>query len=153
VQSKNEEHIDVKEFVKTWLDGKYLEKIAPTAQLAKFKEEFEALTQRTKQDCRGNGGGTMTDKIKEKANKMRSMSDKELVAYVENRVEKARSEGFNKGYNLRKIDVNNLTDFIIEMENYINDISTSLKHSYFNNLHEYLNGLYNLTAKLYRRDI
>lgn len=36
----------------------------------------------------------MADKIKEKANKMRSMSDKELVAYVENRVEKARSEGF-----------------------------------------------------------
>ena len=153
MQSKNEEHIDVKEFVKTWLDGKYLEKIAPTAQLAKFKEEFEALTQRTKQDCRGNGGGTMTDKIKEKANKMRSMSDKELVAYVENRVEKARSEGFNKGYNLRKIDVNNLTDFIIEMENYINDISTSIKRSYFDDLHKYLNGLYNLTAKLYRRDI
>ena len=95
----------------------------------------------------------MTDKIKEKADKMRSMSDKELVAYVENRVEKARSEGFNKGYNLRKIDVNNLTDFIIEMENYINDISTSIKYSYFDDLHEYLNGLYNLTAKLYRRDI
>ena len=95
----------------------------------------------------------MTDKIKEKADKMRSMSDKELVAYVENRVEKARSEGFNKGYNLRKIDVNNLTDFIIEMENYINDISTSIKRSYFDDLHEYLNGLYNHTAKLYRRDI
>ena len=150
MQSKNAEHIDVKEFVKNWLDGKYLEKIAPTAQLVKFKEAFEALTQRTKQDC---GGGTMTDKIKEKADKMRSMSDKELVAYVENRVRKARSEGFNKGYNLRKIDVNNLTDFIIEMENYINDISTSIKHSYFDDLHEYLNGLYNLTAKLYRRDI
>lgn len=153
MQSENAEHIDVKAFVKAWLDDKYLEKIAPTAQLAKFKEEFEALAQRTKQDCGGNGGGTMADKIKEKADKMRLMSDKELVAYVENRVEKARSEGFNKGYNLRKIDVNNLTDFIIEMENYINDISTSIKHSYFDDLHEYLNGLYNLTAKLYRRDI
>lgn len=148
MQSNNAEDIDVKAFVKAWLDGKYLEIIDPTAQLAKFKEEFEALVQRTKQDCRG---GNMADKIKEKANKMRSMSDKELVGYVENRVEKARSEGFNKGYNLRKIDVNNLTDFIIEMENYINDISTSIKHSYFDDLHEYLNGLYNLTAKLYRR--
>ena len=97
MQSKNAEHIDVKEFVKNWLDGKYLEIIAPTAQLAKFKEEFEALTQRTKQDCRGSGGGTMTDKIKEKADKMRAMSDNELVAYVENRVKKAHSEGFNKG--------------------------------------------------------
>lgn len=150
MQSKNSEHIDVKALVKAWADGRHLEITDPKERIAKFKEEFEALVQRTKQDCRG---GTMTDKIKEKANKMRSMSDKELVAYVENRVEKARSEGFNKGYNLRKIDVNNLTDFIIEMENYINDISTSLKHSYFNNLHEYLNGLYNLTAKLYRRDI
>ena len=63
----------------------------------------------------------MADKIKEKANKMRSMSDKELVAYVENRVEKARSEGFNKGYNLLeglevmvkiKIDYSALSDDI-----------------------------------------
>ena len=98
MQSKNEEHIDVKEFVKTWLDGKYLEKIAPTAQLAKFKEEFERL-------ARGRRGGTMTDKIKEKANKMRSMSDNELVAYVENRVKKARSEGFNKGRKLANQEV------------------------------------------------
>lgn len=90
---------------------------------------------------------------KEKATKMRAMTDEELVAYVENRVEKARSEGFNKGYNLRKIDVNNLTDFIIEMENYINDISTSIKRSYFDDLHEYVNSLYDITAKLHRRDI
>lgn len=39
----------------------------------------------------------MTDKIKEKANKMRAKTDDELVAYVENRVKKAYSEGFNKG--------------------------------------------------------
>ena len=32
--------------------------------------------------------GTMTDKIKEKAAKMRSMSYNELVSYVENRVKK-----------------------------------------------------------------
>ena len=35
--------------------------------------------------------------VKEKAVKMRAMSDDELVAYVENRVKKAYSEGFNKG--------------------------------------------------------
>ena len=93
MQSKNAEDIDVKAFVKAWLDGKYLEIIAPTAQMAKFKEEFERL-------CRGSGGGTMADKTKEKANKMRSMSDNELVAYVENRVRKAHSEGFNKGRKL-----------------------------------------------------
>ena len=131
MQSKNVEHIDVKAFVKAWADSWHLEITDPKERIAKFKEEFEALVQRTKQDCRG---GNMADKNKEKANK-------------------ARSEGFNKGYNLRKIDVNNLTDFIIKMENYINYISTSIKHSYFDDLHKYLNGLYNLTAKLYRRDI
>lgn len=35
--------------------------------------------------------------IHEKAVKMRKMTDVQLVNYVENRVEKARSEGFNKG--------------------------------------------------------
>jgi hypothetical protein len=146
MQSKNVEHIDVKAFVKTWLDGKYLEKIAPTEQLAKFKEEFERL-------ARGSGGGTMADKIKEKADKMRAMTDEELVAYVGNRVEKARSEGFNKGYKLRQKDVNNLTDFIIDLEDYINDISISIKYNFYDDLLGYVNSLYNLTAKLYRRDI
>ena len=42
------------------------------------------------------------DKIKEKADKMRAMTDEELVAYVENRVKKAYSEGFNKGRKLVK---------------------------------------------------
>ena len=49
----------------------------------------------------------MIDKIKEKAAKMMLMSDEELVAYVENRVEKARSEGFNKGRKLAKQEVEN----------------------------------------------
>ena len=39
----------------------------------------------------------MTNKIKEKADKIRTMKDEELVVYVENRVKKAYSEGFNKG--------------------------------------------------------
>lgn len=36
-------------------------------------------------------------KIHDKAVKMRRMTDEELVHYVEDRVEKARSEGFNHG--------------------------------------------------------
>ena len=44
----------------------------------------------------------MIDKIKEKADKIRTMTDEELVAYVENRVAKAYSEGFNKGRKLVK---------------------------------------------------
>ena len=38
------------------------------------------------------------DKIHEKAVKMRKMTDEQLVHYVEDRVEKARSEGFSKGF-------------------------------------------------------
>lgn len=52
----------------------------------------------------------MTNKIKEKANKIRAMSDNELVAYVENRVKKAYSEGFNKGRKLVKQEVQDGND-------------------------------------------
>lgn len=49
----------------------------------------------------------MSDKIKEKAAKMRAMTDEELVRYVKDRVAKARSEGFNRGRKLRKQEVQN----------------------------------------------
>ena len=49
----------------------------------------------------------MTNKIKEKADKIRAMTDAELVAYVENRVKKARSEGFNKGRKTTKKEIKN----------------------------------------------
>lgn len=48
----------------------------------------------TKKSCRR----TMDEnKIHEKAVKMRKKTDEQLVHYVEDRVEKARSEGFNEG--------------------------------------------------------
>lgn len=37
------------------------------------------------------------DKIHEKAVKMRKMTDEQLVHYVEDRVAKAESEGYNRG--------------------------------------------------------
>lgn len=37
------------------------------------------------------------NKIHDKAVKMRKMTDEQLVHYVEDRVEKARSEGYNEG--------------------------------------------------------
>ena len=42
------------------------------------------------------------NKIHEKAVKIRKMTDEQLVHYVEDRVEKARSEGFNQGKALSK---------------------------------------------------
>lgn len=41
--------------------------------------------------------------IHEKAVKMRKMTDEQLVHYVEDRVEKARSEGFNQGKKPKKL--------------------------------------------------
>lgn len=46
-----------------------------------------------KRNCRRT---TDENIIHEKAVKMRKMTDKQLVNYVEDRVEKARSEGFNR---------------------------------------------------------
>lgn len=46
--------------------------------------------------------------IHDKAVKMRKMTDEQLVHYVEDRVEKARSEGFNQGKKkaiLPKVDI------------------------------------------------
>lgn len=54
----------------------------------------------------------MSDKIKEKAAKMRAMTDEELVRYVKDIVAKARSEGFNRGRKLRKQEVQNGESFI-----------------------------------------
>lgn len=52
-------------------------------------------------------------RIHEKAVKMRKMTDEQLVHYVEDRVEKARSEGFNKG-KLKgpKININEIVEEI-----------------------------------------
>ena len=56
------------------------------------------------------------NRIHEKAVKMRKMTDEQLVHYVEDRVEKARSEGFNQGKQRAapapKIDVKSIVDEI-----------------------------------------
>lgn len=57
-------------------------------------------------------------KIHEKAVKIRKMTDEQLVRYVEDRVEKARSEGFNKGKSHATKDRTfNLPDVIAEIGN------------------------------------
>lgn len=50
------------------------------------------------------------DKTKKKAEKLRVLTDEQLVAYVDNRVEKAYSEGFNKGRKLVKQEVQDGND-------------------------------------------
>lgn len=93
----------------------------------------------------------MTDKIKEKADKMRAMIDNDLVAYVENRVAKSHSEGFNKGISLRQKDVDNLTRAVTDMHDYILDIGSAIKYTYYDELVGLVNDIYTLIAKLNRR--
>ena len=55
------------------------------------------------------------DKVHEKAVKIRKMTDEQLVQYVNDRAEKARSEGFNQG----KKSATGMTvnDFLKEISN------------------------------------
>lgn len=54
--------------------------------------------------------------IHAKAVKMRKMTDEQLVHYVEDRVEKARSEGFNKGKEVKAETLQfTITDFAEEI--------------------------------------
>lgn len=58
-----------------------------------FREERKVAMAK-KRSCRRT---TDENIIHEKAVKMRKMTDEQLVHYVEDRAEKARSEGFNRG--------------------------------------------------------
>ena len=87
---------------------------------------------------------------KEKASKMRAMTDEELVAYVENRVENARSEGYTQGFCLRQKDVDNLTDFVVKVQNYINKL-VLIEYNDYDKLVGYIDNLYTLTRRLNRR--
>lgn len=88
---------------------------------------------------------------KEKADKMRAMTDEELVAYVENRVAKSHSEGFNKGISLRQKDIDNLTRAVTDMHDYILDIGSTIKYTYYDDLIGLVNDIYTLIARLKRR--
>lgn len=82
---------------------------------------------------------------------VKTMTDAELVAYVENRVKKARSEGYNQGYSLRQKDLDNLKDFVIKMYDYVIDIGSAIKDSYYDELMSYFNDLYTIIVRLGRR--
>ena len=88
---------------------------------------------------------------KEKATKMRAMTDEELVAYVENRVAKSPSEGFNKGISLRQKDIDNLTRAVTDMHDYILDIGSAIKYTYYDDLIGLVNDIFTFITRLNRR--
>lgn len=59
-----------------------------------ISREERKIAMAKKRSCRRT---TDENIIHDKAVKMRKMTDEQLVHYVEDRVEKARSEGFNRG--------------------------------------------------------
>lgn len=62
--------------------------------IQRVSKEERKRSMRKKRSCRRT---TDENIIHDKAVKMRKMTDEQLVHYVEDRVEKARSEGFNQG--------------------------------------------------------
>lgn len=62
--------------------------------IQRVSREERKIAMAKKRSCRRT---TDENIIHEKAVKMRKMTDEQLVHYVEDRVEKARSEGFNQG--------------------------------------------------------
>ena len=88
---------------------------------------------------------------KEKAAKMRAMTDDELVSYVENRVAKSRSEGFNQGISLRQKDIDNLTRAVTDIHDYILDIGSAIKYTYYDDLIGLVNDIFTFITRLNRR--
>lgn len=78
-----------------WNENKegYADNTASTA-IRRVSKEERKIVMGKKRSCRRT---TDENIIHEKAVKMRKMTDEQLVHYVEDRVEKARSEGFNQG--------------------------------------------------------
>ena len=81
--------------------------------IQKVSKEERKIAMGKKRSCRRTTDESI---IHEKAVKMRKMTDEQLVHYVEDRVEKARSEGFNQGREQKK-DASQLSaaDFIEEI--------------------------------------
>lgn len=97
-----------------WNENKegYADNTASIAIQRVSKEERKCVMAK-KRNCRR----TMDENIiHDKAVKMRKMTDEQLVHYVEDRVEKARSEGFNKGKEVKAETLQfTITDFAEEI--------------------------------------
>lgn len=103
--------------------------------IQRVSKEERKIAMAKKRSCRRTQD---ENRIHEKAVKMRKMTDEQLVHYVEDRVEKARSEGFNRGReqapkhkpiriteiideigNVRGIGTGKLSDIKIILEKYL----------------------------------
>lgn len=81
--------------------------------IQRVSKEDRRIAMGKNRNCRRTTNENM---IHKKAVKMRKMTDEQLVHYVEDRVEKARSEGFNEGKKQNKgVPQTDITDFVEEI--------------------------------------
>ena len=81
--------------------------------IQKVSKEERKVAMAKRRSCRR---ATDENIIHQKAVKMRKMTDEQLVHYVEDRVEKARSEGFNRGKEVKAETLQfTITDFAEEI--------------------------------------
>lgn len=81
--------------------------------IGRVSREERKIAMGKKRSCRRTTDESI---IHEKAVKMRKMTDEQLVHYVEDRVEKARSEGFNRGKEVKAETLQfTITDFAEEI--------------------------------------
>lgn len=81
--------------------------------IQRISREERKVAMAKKRSCRRT---TDENIIHEKAVKMRKMTDEQLVHYVEDRVEKAKSEGFNLGKQRAKINISAVLNEIGEIK-------------------------------------
>lgn len=83
------------------------------SNIVKEKRDERRKNQMAKRSCRRTED---ENRIHDKAVKMRKMTDEQLVHYVEDRVNKARSEGYNQGVKsvppAPKVDINGIIEEI-----------------------------------------
>ena len=81
--------------------------------ISKLSKEERKNAMAKKRSCRRT---TDENVIHDKAVKLRKMTDEQLVHYVEDRVEKARSEGFNQGKGQKRAVIQlSAVDFVEEI--------------------------------------
>ena len=81
--------------------------------IGRVSREERKIAMAKKRNCRRTTDENM---MHERAVKMRKMTDSQLVHYVEDRVEKAKSEGFNKGKEVKAETLQyTITDFAEEI--------------------------------------
>lgn len=118
-------------------NGEGYEDVTAGIALQRVTREERKIAMAKRRSCRRT---TDENIIHDKAVKMRKMTDEQLVHYVEDRVEKARSEGFNKGRERRgEVQQTNAIDFVEEIS-HIKGIGKTTMNKIWNLLNEKLEG-------------